>query len=146
MDMWQIWLAIAIIAFIIELLGPNLVCIWFSISAIIMAPVSLLGFPIWIQALIFVILSGIFLMVLGRFYKDKLKSPEPLEDNLSKKMIGKTGIVTMAVDKDSNKGQIKIGDVFWKATTDDSQIIVVGAQIKVLGQVENELTLIVSKY
>ena len=111
-----------------------------------MAPVSLLGFPIWIQALIFVILSGIFLMVLGRFYKDKLKSPEPLEDNLSKKMIGKTGIVTMAVDKDSNKGQIKIGDVFWKATTDDSQIIEVGAQIKVLGQVENELTLIVSKY
>lgn len=87
LDLWTIWLAVAIIFLIIEMLGPNLVSIWFSIAAFIMAPLSLLKINIPIQIAIFLVLSMSLMIPLRKIYEKKIKPKNILKDNLGDKTI-----------------------------------------------------------
>lgn len=123
MELWTIWLAVAILFLIIEMLGPNLVTIWFSIAAFIMTPLSLLNWPIAIQIGIFLVLSIGLMIPLKRIYETKIKPKNILKDNIKDKMQFQTGIVTRTIDNNKNEGQIVIGDIHWNARSTTDEVI-----------------------
>ena len=132
MSAWIIWLAIAIILLIVEMLTVNLLTIWFSLAAFIMSPISLLNLPIYVQILIFIAISMALMIPLKKVYEEKIKPKNILKDNLTDKLVTESGIVTTTIDNSKNEGQIIVGDIYWKAVSLNNDIIEKGTKVSIV--------------
>lgn len=109
---WLVWLIAAVFFLIIELATAALTSIWFVPSAIIVSVCSLFIKNIYIQIILFIILSAIFLVISKKVYKKQTKAVD--DDNL--KLIGKTAVTTEKVTPDN--GKVLVGDIYWRAVSD----------------------------
>ena len=103
MEVFYIWLLVAVILGIIEISTTNLVSIWFVISSLLAMVSSLFTDNILIQITIFV-LVGVFLMPISRKLYSKIKMNNS-KTNIDR-IIGMKGIVTEDIIKD-NIGEVK---------------------------------------
>ena len=124
MEEWMrvVWLAIFAITMIVEVCVPDLVSIWFSLSALITLFFSFIeGLPYWGEIIIFVGLSLILLALTRKFVKKFLKSKETVKTNLNS-FIGKEFKLEKTIEPFS-KGEIKINGVAWDCDTRDNSKI-----------------------
>ena len=130
--MWQIWLIIAGLCFIIEMATVGFFVFWFGIGALISMVVSIF-FPenIILQSTIFVISSVILLLLTQPLVNKFTKKDKKIETN-AYSIIGKKGIVVQDINPTFGVGQIKIAGEVWSAKTFDETIIEKGAEIKVI--------------
>ena len=113
--MFYIWLMIAVVLAIIEMLTVNLVSIWYIISSIFAMIISLLTDNINIQVTVFV-LGGTILLILT---KDAIKKilPEKIKTNIDR-IIGMEGIVTKEITKKVS-GEVKVDGKHWTAVAEE---------------------------
>ena len=130
--MWQIWLVIAGICFIAEMITVGFFIFWFGIGALLAMIVSLI-FPenIFLQATVFVVSSTLLVFLTKPLAKKLTKSDKKLNTN-AYSIIDKTGIVTQDINPTHGVGQIKVSGEKWSAKTIDNSIIEKGSQIKVI--------------
>lgn len=114
MEVFYIWLLVAVILGIIEISTTNLVSIWFVISSLLAMVSSLFTDNILIQIAIFV-LVGVFLMPISRKLYSKIKMNNS-KTNIDR-IIGMKGIVTEDIIKD-NIGEVKVDGKKWSAYSD----------------------------
>ena len=138
MDLWIIWLIVAIVLLIVEIVSVNLLTIWFSIAAFIMSPLSLLNMPIPVQIIIFVLISVVLMILLKKMYDNKIRPKNVLKDNLTDKMINQVAMVTKTINNDKNEGQVIIGDIYWRAESLNNDIIEQGTKVSIV-KIENML-------
>ena len=117
---WIMWLAVGVLFLIVELLTTALVSIWFVPSAIITCLLSFVVDNLLIQIAIFVVLSAVFMVVCRKIYNKHIKKPVDDVDQ-NEKLLGKTATVTE--DTNGITGRILVGDVYWKATTENGETI-----------------------
>lgn len=130
--MWQIWLIIAGLCFIIEMATVGFFVFWFGIGALISMVVSIF-FPenIILQAAIFVISSVVLLLLTKPLVNKFTKKDKKIETN-AYSIIGKKGIVVQDINPTFGVGQIKIAGEVWSAKTSDETTIEKGSEIKVI--------------
>lgn len=130
--MWQIWLIIAGLCFIIEMATVGFFVFWFGIGALISMVVSIF-FPenIILQAAIFVISSVILLLLTKPLVNKFTKKDKKIETN-AYSIIGKKGIVVQDINPTFGVGQIKIAGEVWSAKTSNETTIEKGTEIKVI--------------
>ncbi len=128
--MWQIWLLIAILFFILEMMGPGFLLFWVGIGALITMVVSLFVDSIAIQIGVWVI-SSIALLFCTRPFANKFAKTDTTVTN-AKSIIGKTGIVTKEINPMKETGQIKVNGEVWSAKSSKENVIEEGAQIIIL--------------
>ena len=130
--MWQIWLIVAGLCFIIEMATVGFFVFWFGIGALISMVVSIF-FPenIILQAVIFVISSVILLLLTKPLVNKFTKKDKKIETN-AYSIIGKKGIVVQDINPTFGVGQIKIAGEVWSAKTSDETTIEKGTEIKVI--------------
>lgn len=128
--MWQIWLLIAILFFILEMMGPGFLLFWVGIGALITMVVSLFVDSIAIQIGVWVI-SSIALLFCTRPFANKFAKTDTTVTN-AKSIIGKTGIVTKEINPMKETGQIKVNGEVWSAKSSKDNVIEEGAQIIIL--------------
>ena len=117
---WAIWIAVGVFFLIVELCTTALVSIWFVPAAIITCLLSfVIKSAIW-QVAIFVLLSAIFMVVFRKIYKKYIKKPVDDVDQ-NEKLLGK--IVTVIDETDTISGRVKLGDIYWKAITENGEIL-----------------------
>ncbi len=117
---WAIWIAVGVFFLIVELCTTALVSIWFVPAAIITCLLSfVIKSAIW-QVAIFVLLSAIFMVVFRKIYKKYIKKPVDDVDQ-NEKLLGK--IVTVIDETDTISGRVKLGDIYWKAITEDGETL-----------------------
>lgn len=108
-----IWLLIAFLVVVIDIVTSSFIFMWFSIGAIAAIILSLLGLAIKIQILAFLII-GIAMVCVGYPWAKKKfkveKNHTPLIGN--KLIIGK--IMTAEKDIDE-KSEIKVSGIYWTA-------------------------------
>ena len=139
-NMWIMWLAVGVVFLIVELLTTALVSIWFVPSAIITCLLSFVVDNLLIQIAIFVALSAVFMVVCRKIYNKHIKKPVDDVDQ-NEKLIGKTAKV--AEDTNGISGRILVGDVYWKAVSENGDIIPKGETVKVKSV--NGTTLVINK-
>lgn len=130
---WQIWLIIAGVCLIIEIVTVGFFVFWFAIAALITALLSLFIHNIIAQATIFIIIS-VILIFLTKPLTDKITKKDKVATNVNA-LIGQEGIVIKEINSGSNKiGQVKIlGDTWSAVTTNDlTNAIPVGSTVKIL--------------
>ena len=117
---WAIWIAVGVFFLIVELCTTALVSIWFVPAAIITCLLSfVIKSAIW-QVAIFVLLSAIFMVVFRKIYKKYIKKPVDDVDQ-NEKLLGK--IVTIIDETNAINGRVKLGDIYWKAITENGETL-----------------------
>ncbi|MBR5202600.1 MAG: NfeD family protein [Clostridia bacterium] len=139
-NLWALWVAVGVVALIIEISTAALVSIWFVPAAILTCLVSLITDSFLIQILVFIILSVIAMIISRKVYKKYIKKDKDDVDANSK-LIGKYGKTTE--DTDGLNGKVLVGDIYWKARTQNDEKIPKDQSVKIVG-VEGT-TLIITK-
>ena len=128
--MWQIWLIIAILFFILEMMGPGFLLFWVGVGALITMVVSLFVDSLVVQIGVFTISSILLLFFTRPFVKKFTKNDTTITNANS--IIGKKAIVTKEINSLKGTGQIKINGEAWSAKSSNEDIIEEGAKVTVL--------------
>ena len=128
--MWQIWIIIAGVCLIGEILTSGFLVFWLSIGALIAMVVSFFVDSIIVQTAVFVISSAILIFATKPFVKKFAKTKDVKTNAYS--IIGKNAIVTKDIDSINGKGQIKVDSETWSALGKDDMNIEKGTEVEVL--------------
>lgn len=130
-----IWLAVAVIFLIMELLSPTFIFVVFVIGALVAGAFSYF-YPdsVYWQLGIFIIVA-IALLPFSRMLAKKITKDSAQKSNVDA-LIGKAAIVTKAIDKDLG-GQIQVEGEVWSATAEEN--ITVSEKVEVVAITGNRL-------
>lgn len=128
--MWQIWLIIAGVCLVIEIMTSGFLVFWLSIGALISMIVSLFIDNIIVQTAVFVISSTILIFATRPFVKKFAKTKNVKTNAFS--IIGQNGIVINDIDSINSKGQVKIDGETWSAVGKNDIDIPKGTEIEVV--------------
>lgn len=118
MTMIYLWIAVIVLSAASEAATLTLVSIWFIPSAVIALVLAMFSVDIWIQVLLFFVLSIILLLTTRRFaMRCIVKKQTPTNAD---RIIGMNGIVTEEIDTIKQTGQVHVDGQLWSArgTTD----------------------------
>ena len=110
-----IWIIIIVVAIIIEALTYNLTTTWFAIGGIFGWLIYLTGANLFVQIVVFLLVSILLLLFARPFAVNVLKIGK-VKTNADR-LIGKAAIVLVEIDNNSNRGQIKVDGQIWSAKT-----------------------------
>ncbi len=127
--MWKIWLILAGIFLIIEIISVGFLVFWFSIGALIAMVASFFIPNAIVQTAIFVISSTVLLFATKPLVKKIL--PRDVKTN-SFSIIGKIAKVTIDIEPIEGKGQVKIGTEAWSAKSVDDTFIAKDTEVEIV--------------
>ena len=125
-----IWLGLVLVFVVVEAACPiHLVSIWFAAGSLAAMAAALLHGPVWLQVLLFLVVSSVLLAALWPLTKKFLK-PKLTATNVDS-VIGSTGTVTATIDNLAASGQVKLGAMYWTARSTSGETIAEGTVIRV---------------
>ena len=128
-SMTVIWLIIFATLVVIELATMGLTTIWFAGGAIIAVIASVIGLPIWVQVVVFLIVSGC-LLYFTRPVAVKYFNKNRTRTNVES-MVGKQAVVISEIDNLNGIGQVKVNGMDWSARSYTGEPISVGKVVRV---------------
>ena len=128
-EIWWIWMILAAILLIGEILTAGFFLIFLSIGAAAAGILAMLGVGKPGQFIVFIIVSGI-LFVFGRRFADRVTENQPPGIGADR-FIGQEGVVLESIDNNSNTGSVRIGQDEWRANSETGDIIQEGTKIEV---------------
>jgi membrane protein implicated in regulation of membrane protease activity len=125
-----IWLGLLVAFLVAEAVcSVHLVSIWFALGTVAALVVYMLSGPVWLQVLVFAVVSGALLVALWPLTK-KFLTPHLTATNIDS-VIGSTGRVTAAIDNTQAQGQVKLGAMEWTARSSSGEPIAEGTLVRV---------------
>lgn len=124
-----IWLVLLVLFLLTEAATVTMVSLWFAVSALAALIVSLLGGPVWLQTLLFLVVSAVLLALLRPLVR-KYVTPKVTATNVDS-VVGSTGLVTASIDNVTAAGQVKLGAMEWTARSTSGVPIPEGTLVKV---------------
>jgi membrane protein implicated in regulation of membrane protease activity len=127
--MTWLWIAVCVLLVILEATTAMLVCIWFVGGSAAALIVSLCGGPVWLQVVLFFVVSGVCLVLLRPIIK-KHFTPKLVKTNVDA-IVGQKGYVTEDIDNIDATGQVKLGGMYWTARSVSGENIPKGTLVEV---------------
>ena len=124
-----IWLIVAVLFLIGESLTVALVSLWFVVGALAALAAALLGAALWLQVLLFAVVSAVMLLLVRPFLR-RCVDPFKVRTNVDG-LTGKQAVVTEAIDNLQGVGTIKLGGLTWSARSEDGSGIPEGTVVEV---------------
>ena len=112
--MWYIWLIAAGIFFIIEIATTGFLIFWLGIGALFAMCASFITDIVFIQTLVFVIASTLFILLTKPLISKYVDKDEMVSTN-AYSVLGKRGIVTVPINSLNGTGQVKVNGEIWSA-------------------------------
>jgi len=116
-----VWLVLAVVMAIFEAVTVQLVSIWFVAGAVAACITSLITDNTIIQAVVFVAVTAIALIVTRPIVR-RMKEKKPEATN-SDRCIGQEGVVVTEIDNAAARGQVRVGSSVWTARSADDSVI-----------------------
>ncbi len=116
-NMTVFWLIAMVALLVIEGIVPGLVSIWFAAGALVALLLSLLNAPLWLQVLLFLLVS-LALLVLTRPLAKKYVNSRVTPTNADR-IIGKDCVVTEEIDNLQGTGAVMADGKEWTARMDN---------------------------
>ena len=113
MDTGWIWIAVIVLAAVIEVLTDQLIAIWFIPGAAIGVVLDFLEVPFIWQALVLLVTTAVGIFVGKKYISKKLKNGSN-KTNIDA-IIGERCIVTEKIDNFAGCGQAKVKGQIWSA-------------------------------
>lgn len=122
MTMQYIWLGVTILAAVAEAAVPALVSIWFVPGGLAALIVSLLGGPVWLQVLLFLVVSTLALLATRPLAKKFQK--EKKERTNADMVLGRTALVTEDVNDLLGTGRVTVRGNSWSARSEEEGTVI----------------------
>ena len=116
-----VWLVILAVMIVLEIFSLGLTTIWFGIGAIGAAIVSWMGYGIWVQLIVFAVLSVIAMAVfrpLAVKYLNKDKEKTNIDG-----VVGEVVVVTKEINNEMAAGEVQRNGMSWTARSQDGRVI-----------------------
>ena len=113
------WLIAMVVLLIVEGLAPGLVSIWFALGALAALISALLGAPVWLQIVWFLLVS-IVTLALTRPLARKYVNGRIVATNADI-LVGKECVVTERIDNVLGTGAVTVGGKIWTARMADPE-------------------------
>lgn len=127
--MLWVWIGLIVVTAAVEAATVQLVTVWFAVGGVAGLIAYAAGLEIWLQILIFAIVSAVALAVTRPIVK-KFTNGRRMPTNADR-FIGEKAVVTEKIENDLSKGAVKIGGLEWTARSVDSETAEVGEQVTV---------------
>lgn len=127
--MLWVWIGLIVVTAAVEAATVQLVTIWFAVGGVAGLIAYAAGLEIWLQILIFALVSAVALAVTRPLVK-KFTNGRNMPTNADR-YIGEKAVVTEKIENDLSKGAVKIGGLEWTARSVDSETAEVGEQVTV---------------
>ena len=125
-----IWFVLLLMFLVVEAACPiHLVSIWFAAGALVSMIASYFGAAVWLQVLLFLLVSCALVAMLWPFIK-KFLNPKLAKTNVDA-IIGSEGYVTAEIDNVAATGQVKLGAMEWSARSTSGKVIPKGSLVRV---------------
>lgn len=129
-EVWRwIWLGAFVVLGIGEMVTAGLFMLPFAIAAGAAGLLAWFGVAIWVQLVVFLIVSIAALWGLRKFAR---RSSEHNYTVGAKRYLNALGTVTESVDRVAGTGRVRVETELWRATTDADDVIEAGAEVKVI--------------
>ncbi len=123
------WLIFTVVTAVLEGLTVQLVSVWFAIGGLAACITSLFTDSIPIQAVVFVVVTAIALVVTRPLVKKlRKKKAEPTNAD---RYLGKTAVVVERIDNSVPQGMVKVDNQKWTARSVDGSPIEEGLTVTV---------------
>jgi inner membrane protein len=129
-----LWLAVAVVLGIAELLVPGVFLIFLAIAAAVVsvALLALPDLPLVAQLGAFAVWSVVTVLIGRRWYVDyPVETSDPLLNDRAARMAGE--IVTVSVPIVAGSGRVRVGDSEWPASGPDTEAGTRMRVVKVMG-------------
>lgn len=123
------WLVLFIALLLFEVITFGLYTVWFAIGALAATGVSMGGGPVWLQFVVFFVLSLLLLLAV-RPFAAKYFNVSRTKTNVET-MIGKSVMVTKEIDNWKGQGEIICEGMPWSARSVDNTVIPEGSRAEV---------------
>lgn len=141
-DMTAVWLVAMIVLLVVEGAVPGLVSIWFALGALAALIAALVGAPIWLQVVWFLVVSVASLALTRPLAKKYINSRTQATN--ADAVIGKEAVVTENIDNVLGSGAAAVDGKVWTARMDDDRAGAKSGEIVKVLRIEG-VKLIVSK-
>ncbi|MDR2408877.1 MAG: NfeD family protein [Bacteroidales bacterium] len=142
-EIWQIWLIVAIVFFVVEIFSSTFVFLCFSLGCVISSIFAYLGAAGWAQFLVFSVITFLsFFTVRPFMVKYAYRKSDKVKTNVDA-LVGSKGRVTEIIDLKKNTGRVFVHGDDWKAESENGEIIQQDEQVEV--KKVNSTILIVTK-
>ena len=124
-----VWAVLIVVFFVVEGATAGLASIWFAAGALFALAAAFLDAPIWLQVVIFIIVSLaclFFTRPLARKYVNRRIQPTNAD-----KVIGTTVTVTERIDNIDRTGEVSVGERIWIARSESGAPIEPGTLVVV---------------
>lgn len=128
--MIYVWVGLMILFAAVELVTPQLVSIWFAVGSLGALITAALNAQLWLQILIFIVVSVIMIFVTRPLYRRFIKTK--LVPTNSDRLIGQAGVVIEAIDNLQGKGSVKVQGQVWTARSENGEPISENTHVTVI--------------
>ncbi len=127
-----LWVGIALLFTIIELMPGPFGFILVAASALAAAAVDALGQPAWAQVLVFAFCCLFSLTLLRSRIAHKI-AEAPGVPSRTEKLIGHRGRVVEAIDPAGSRGRVEVEGTDWAADSENNAAIAAGSEVEIVG-------------
>ena len=113
-----------------EAVSVGLTSIWFAAGALVALIAALLGWALWIQIALFLVVSLLCLLAVRPLARRHLN--DKIEPTNADRVIGAEAQVTQDIDNIHGKGAVIIRGMTWSARSQDDSPILTGTLVRVL--------------
>jgi membrane protein implicated in regulation of membrane protease activity len=125
------WLALAGLLFIIEIMTVGFGAICFALGALVSAGVAYLGLSTAWQIIVFAVISLLAFFLARPVIMKHMTRKDELKTGIDA-LIGRTAVVTEPIDMVKHTGRAKVDGDDWKAVTEEKGVIEVGEDVTIL--------------
>ena len=124
------WLVVLVVLLVIEIATLGLTTIWFAGGSLIAFLVSLFGGPLWLQILLFLVVS-LLLLYFTRPFAVKYINRDRVRTNVND-IVGRRAVVRERIDNLNAAGLVSINGMDWTARSENESVIIEeGAEVVV---------------
>ena len=135
LEVWDyIWLGITVVAAIVEAAVPALVSVWFVPGGLAALVASLFGAPLWLQVALFLVVSGVAL-ILTRPLVKRIQSRKTISTNADM-VLGKTALVTEEINNLLGAGRVTVLGNSWSARSADPESVIPSGEKVIVEKIE----------
>lgn len=115
------WLIVFVVLLLIEIATLGLTTVWFALGALAALLAAYIGFEIWVQIIVFLLVS-VILLILTRPLAVRFFNQERQKTNVES-LIGQKAVVREAIDTLQATGKVEVNGMEWSAKTEESGVI-----------------------
>ncbi len=130
-----VWSMIIIGTIIVEIAGPQLVSIWFTLGAIVSLILAIFNVDVTIQLIVFVLVSTIALVISKPIYNKYINKNSDQKQDVNS-LVGDEGVMVLFLNEE-NRQYVEIKGARWEIINEET--IPVGKRIVVTKVVGNRL-------